>query len=107
MMFTNGTSRLVETQEVSAEAAITDAPPRPYLGGKSQWVPTSIRVKWTRDRIDGGDWSDWSPRSSIEGPRLKRSGEYSALTYVDRWVMRTDPEFGAFVESTRPADVVS
>jgi hypothetical protein len=47
----------IETQEVIVEASVTEALPRPmYVTSRTLWRPTSIRVKWTRDRRDGGPW---------------------------------------------------
>jgi hypothetical protein len=106
MMFTGGRSATIETQEVDVEATIADASPRLlYPGSRSRWLPTEIRVRWTRDRKDGGAWSPWSPRTVVEGPRLRKSGERSeTMTYSERFVYPDDPEFGAFIVSTKPID---
>jgi hypothetical protein len=94
----------IETQEVVIEAAVTDAPPRPiYEGSRTMWRPTSIRVRWTRDRRDGGPWWHWSADARIDGPKLLKSGLSSPTqTHSARYVSPRDPEFGDWIESTRP-----
>jgi hypothetical protein len=94
----------IETQEVIVDAAVTDAPPRPTWRRSTQkWQPRSIRVRWVRDRRDGGDWSSWSPTTHVRGPKILKSGLASAkMIHEDRFLSRTDPEFGQWIESTRP-----
>jgi hypothetical protein len=102
-----------EVQTVTEHADITDAEPRrtPY-GGRQQWRPECVEVRWHRFRAGGGDWSPWTcDGGGVSGPKVKKDGTDGAQRAHDRfWTYGGRPidtgiaDVDDWANGTRPAD---
>lgn len=100
-------TRNIETHAVNVWFSIPDASPRlRYGNGKQTWRPRKGVVTWTRDRVNGGEWSPWRATDmQWAGPRLRADGSDSAAEPIREVITdRYSKAAGEIAEATRPAD---
>lgn len=101
-------SRNTETQEVTVALSVSDVEARSiYRGGKRAWRPERIRLRWTRDRVNDGAWSDWDLKGSISGPYVTKDGtpfkgDFQSNTERIYGLSNVPEEFKAAILGTRP-----
>lgn len=80
MEFADKSVTTSEQQRVTVTIRVTSGPvPWSYAATARTWVPMAARVAFGRDRINGGDWSDWSAGSAVvSGRNVRADGQQGA-----------------------------
>lgn len=79
-------TREVRTVEIS-ETVICEPMPWKYARKEQTWQPTAIRVHFTSDRHNGGEWSRWDQNGAIHvvGYNIKADGSRGADRDESHW----------------------
>lgn len=105
MQFTAKASSDRTDQSRTQTFILTDVRPRPvYFHSTMLWRPELATVTWTRSRVNGGAWSPWTERVSVNGPKVLKNGSDSPTQrHHDTWG-RSSAEWAPLVEASRPKE---
>jgi len=94
--------REVESQEITVWGRIAEPEPRPTRDGRTEWIPTKVKIVWARYATNGGAWTHWTPSITVTGPKLRRSSGEEYGQYIDL-VEASDPDWKAWVDELHPS----